>query len=84
MERQRKTRRTARNARLLHTAATAHKAVDGVLVNRGQVFLAAAVGGWSMRELASETGLSASTVCRIINDAEVRRDVAAYIEKESK
>ena len=32
--------------------------------------LAAAQDGWSMREIAAATGLSASTVCRFVNSAE--------------
>lgn len=55
-------------------AKAAQLAVDTALAEaeseRGRAFLSAASSGWSMREIAEATSLSASTVCRIILKAE--------------
>jgi DNA-binding NarL/FixJ family response regulator len=49
--------------RFLHEKEQAELAFEAAI-------LEAARDGWSMREIAAAVGLSASTVCRIVNAAE--------------
>lgn len=75
-ERLKKRRHTPRTEPL-HYAVMAEKGLADAEHERGRAFLSAAAAGWTMREIAEATGLSASTVCRIINRAERPSDPLA-------
>lgn len=63
-------RRTPPAREPLEYAIRCEKGIGDALRERGQAFLSALEGGWTMREIGDACGISASTVCRIANEAE--------------